>query len=57
MKNIVFKISGMKCMGYINAVQNILKNYKGIVDAQVDLEKAKAYIKAEDYVDTKSIEK
>ncbi|MEJ5273586.1 MAG: heavy metal-associated domain-containing protein [Spirochaetota bacterium] len=50
MKNIKLKISGMKCMGCVNTVQNILSTTKGVLNVEVDLDKGSALIKANDDV-------
>lgn len=56
MKNIVLKISGMKCDGCVNTVKNTLINFNGVIEVDVSLEKGKAYIKSNDNVKAKNLE-
>jgi len=50
MKTIKLKIIGMKCMGCVNTVQNVLSKIQGVKEIKVDLAANQAIIIAEDSV-------
>lgn len=56
MKNIVLKISGMKCEGCVNTVKNILTSFNGLIEVDISLEKGKAYIKCNDNIEARNLE-
>lgn len=56
MKNIVLKISGMKCGGCVNTVKNTLASFTGVIEVDVSLEKGKAYIKCNDNIEARNLE-